>query len=164
MPQGRGLFSSLGGYVRGAGGYLGGAGRGLAGMAGPMRSGAGMSGLALGAGLRSAATGGMGGTAAGALWGGLAGGAYGAMSNDTTILGGMVGGAALGAGAMRYGGAGLKGMNRLASANARIGAPRAPMGTFARRGLGAAMGQMRGDFRGALLAANQGMGKIRGMY
>jgi hypothetical protein len=54
-----------------------------------------------------AARGGLGRTAQGAMIGAGAGAAWGAVSDDTSVLGGMAMGAGLGAGGMRYGGAAL---------------------------------------------------------
>jgi hypothetical protein len=56
----------------------------------------------------AAAKGGFGRTIQGATVGALGGAAWGAMSSDTSVLGGALMGAGLGAGGMRYGGAGLR--------------------------------------------------------
>jgi hypothetical protein len=93
----------------------------------------------------------------GAAIGTAAGGLYGAMSDDTSILGGMAMGAGLGAGGARYGGAAVKGMGRAIKSNAGIG-------DIFRRGASSAMGQMRGDvMKGARLMSNQPLNKIRGL-
>lgn len=54
--------------------------------------------------------GGYGRTIAGAGWGGIAGGLWGAMSDDTSVFGGALMGAGIGAGTARYGGAGWRNM------------------------------------------------------
>lgn len=89
-------------------------------------------GSAAGTAAKKLATGGYGAGAAGMLYGGMAGGAWGAVSDDTSVVGGMMGGALMGGGAGRYGGAGLA---RFRAATARgidtMGAAR-----FAARGTG----------------------------
>lgn len=86
---------------------------------------------------------------AGAAWGGLTGGMYGAVSSDTSVLGGMMGGAAIGGGLGRYGGAGARGIRR--AMRPSIG-PRWPTSQMAMRGARAIGGQIRGD---ALLVSNR---------
>lgn len=77
-------------------------------------------------GVGGVATGRYGATAAGAMYGAAGGGAYGAIDRDTSVLGGMLGGAALGAGGTgavlagnRYGGAYMLG--RMGGGNAKTG-------------------------------------------
>lgn len=79
------------------------------------------------------------------------GGAYGAVSDDTSVLGGM----AMGAAAGRYGGAGF---NRIATGRAY------GFGTSAKRFGMAMAARARLDARGARMAANQGYGKFRSMF
>lgn len=99
--------------------------RGLMGKAGPMATALGEQGLSLGANS----------TFRGALGGAALGGAYGVVSNDTSVLGGMIMGAGLGAGAIRYGGAALKGASRAGSRGDMGGA------------WAGARGQVRSDMR-----------------
>lgn len=92
------------------------------------------------------------------MLGAIAGAGWGVMSNDTSVLGGAL----IGAGIGRYGGAGLR------------------RGRFGYRGIGvsgaqgkmsAVEGFVRGvwnrgsmDFRSARMMANQGYSKIKGLY
>lgn len=89
--------------------YVGGAARGgMAGITGnfarSQSAGLGyMGGFGAARAGRKLMTGGYGATATGAAYGGIAGGAYGAVSDDTSVLGGMAMGAGMGAGGGRYG-------------------------------------------------------------
>ncbi len=112
--------------------------------------------------LGTTAKGGFGRTAAGALWGMGMGGLYGAMSDKTSILGGMGMGLGLGAGLARYGGAGAKGIMRAAQQASMTGAPRIPYSQMAQRGMNAMWGQMRGDF--SRLRTNQIGSRIKGLW
>ena len=100
-----------------------------------------------------AAKGGLGRTTAGAMWGA----GYGAMSDDTSVLGGAL----MGAGITRYGGAGIRrarlGMRGIGTANPRT------LGMFGGFGKGA-WNKLRMDYRVARLQANRGLGKIRGLW
>ena len=115
-----------------------------------------------GAGMaRKAATGGYGSTAAGALWGGAAGAGYGAMSNDTSMVGGALMGAGLGAGAGRYGASGLR---RARLGKRGIGVSGPGMGG-AVSGFGRGVrNRLKMDYRGARLAANRGYGRIASSF
>lgn len=106
-----------------------------------------------------AARGGFGRTTAGALWGGAAGGLYGAMSSDTSVLGGMVAGAGLGAGSARYLGAGFISASKV-GAGQKLGAHAKSYGQAFGRGV---LAQAKWDYRGARMAANQGYNRIRGL-
>lgn len=135
MPQGKGMFATIGGYVRGAGGAIG-----------------------------SAFTGGYGRTVQGAAIGGAMGGAYGMMSGDTSMLGGAFGGAALGAGGARYLGAGFKraGIGAVGRRTRGMGTmdhARAYGGAFM-RGM---YRQARLDYRGARMATNRAGNYIKGL-
>ena len=77
-------------------------------------------------------------TGKGAMIGAGLGGLYGAASNDTSVLGGMMMGAGLGAGGARYGGAGINRMN-----NVGFVTPKSAVQEFGK----GAYGQMRGDYR-----------------
>ncbi len=96
----------------------------------------------------------------GAMTGAAMGGAYGAMSDDTSVLGGAMGGALMGAGAARYGGAGLR-RARLGQRGIGVSAPgmRGAMMGFGK----GAYNMMRQDYRGAVMQANKGYGRIRGL-
>lgn len=84
------------------------------------------------------------------------GGAYGAMSGDTSVLGGAM----MGAGVARYGGAGMK-MARNAGAGMGFGGHAIAYGkAFA----GGVANRARLDARGARMAANRGYGRIRGLF
>ena len=96
----------------------------------------------------------------GAMSGAAMGGVYGAMSDDTSVMGGAMGGALMGAGAARYGGAGLR----------RAALGRRGIGVSAPGVRGAVMGFGKGvynaarmDYRGTVMAANKGYGRIRGL-
>ena len=85
------------------------------------------------------------------------GGAYGMMSGDTSVLGGAM----MGAGAARYGGAGFRrgmlGWRGIGVSDVRtIG-----FGQGFYRGVA---NMARADARGARMAANRGYGKIRGLF
>ena len=109
-------------------------------------------GLAGMAGVGKLFSGGLGRTAAGAAWGG----AYGAMSSDTSVLGGAL----MGAGVSRYGGAGLKMANRGGGGlGFRAHAKMATMG-FGR----GVYGQARRDYRGAALLSNNIGNRIKGLW
>ena len=103
-------------------------------------------------GTKGLATGRFGATATGAFYGGAAGGAWGMASEDTSVLGGMMMGAGMGAAGGRYGGAAVRGVMRANRAAAKIGAPRWPASQLARRAGGAAWGQIKRD---ALLVSNK---------
>lgn len=106
----------------------------------------------------SAATGRYGATAAGAVWGGVGGAAWGAVSDDTSVIGGALMGAGLGAGAARYGGAGLKAYRR--GRMPGDGSPAWAGRQLAGRVMRSAAGQMKGD---ALLASNKAMNGFNAM-
>lgn len=101
----------------------------------------------------------LGRTAAGAAWGGTLGGLYGAMSSNTSVLGGIAMGAGLGAGGARYGGAGLKRANMV---GAGMGVKAHGMAAASAFGKGA-FNRLRLDYRGASMMANKGYNKIRGI-
>jgi hypothetical protein len=133
MPQGAGLFTKLGGYVMGAG-------AGAAGRYGPIRGASAAAGYGMGSAMRSfAGT----STGVGMMGGTIGGGLYGAVSNDTSVLGGMVGGAAAGGLGGRY----APGINRAITRSSG-----APMGRRLSRAMGALGGQMKRD---ALLMSNK---------
>lgn len=121
-----GMFSSM---AKAAGGYAFGAGKTA------------MSTLG------KAAGGKLGSSATGAFYGAALGGAYGAGSDDTSMTGGALMGAALGAGGARYGGAAKR-------AFTRGGGP-------GRMGV-AALGQMYGDARklGSMMMSNAPVARV----
>lgn len=105
----------------------------------------------------AAARGKYGSTAAGAIWGAGAGAGYGALSNDTSMIGGALMGAGMGAAGGRYGASGLR--------RARLG--KRGIGVSGLGTRGAAQGFARGvrnkammDFRGARLAGNQAISRV----
>jgi len=101
------------------------------------------------------ATGGYGRTAAGALWGAAVGGVYGAMSDNTSILGGAMKGASIGAVGARYGAYGISGA---------LGAKAAGRGARI-RGFGHGIAnQIHNDYKGARMMANKAYTKIRGIF
>lgn len=106
-----------------------------------------------------AAKGGFGRTAAGAVWGAGLGGLYGGMSSDGSVLGGMAKGAALGAGVARYGSAGIR-AGRSTGAGMGLRGHAAAYGRAFGRGV---VGQARADYRGAVMSANRGYSRIRGI-
>ena len=108
-----------------------------------------------------AAKGGLGRTTAGALYGAAAGGLYGALSSNTSVLGGMMGGAALGAGGARYGGAGVR---RGMLGYRGIGVSDVRTIGFGQGFAKGVSNMARQDARGVRMAANQGYGKIRGLF
>lgn len=90
--------------------------------------------------------------------GAVLGAAWGAVSDDTSVLGGAV----MGAGMGRYG---ASGMRRAALGYRGIGVPGARGAMSAARGFGRGVwNRMRMDYRGARMATNDGLGKIRGLY
>jgi hypothetical protein len=106
-------------------------------------------------------------TLKGAMYGAGTGGLYGAMSDDTSVLGGMMSGALMGGAGARYGGAGA-----LAGAHTGRGIGfKASMGTYAKAfGGGVANMAKRDAMRlrvmgtSAVIKANRGYGKIKGMF
>lgn len=84
------------------------------------------------------------------------GGAYGGMSSDTSVLGGAL----MGAGAARYGGAGMKMASNAGAGMGFASSVKAYGGAFAR----GVAGRARLDARGARMMANQGYGKFRSMF
>lgn len=102
-------------------------------------------------------------TGQGALIGAGIGGAYGAMSDNTSVLGGMAIGAGLGAGGARYGGAGL------------LAATKGFTGGFNPRAFGQGVKNMvgrdylsarmagRSAYRGATQRANKAMNSFPGL-
>ena len=86
--------------------------------------------------------------------GGLAGGAYGAFSDDTSILGGMAKGAAIGAG-VGVGGVGARAYGKLRAGG--FGAGKAASGAFK------ILGRRAGRFIGRSFGSNKTYGKINGL-
>jgi hypothetical protein len=96
---------------------------------------------------KGALTGRYGSTVAGAAYGGLAGAGYGMLSGNTSVMGGAMMGAGLGAGGRRYGGAARKSYLRGRAAN-QTGLQ------LAQRSGMAAFGRMKGDvFKGMNLGS-----------
>lgn len=95
-----------------------------------------------------------GATAAGAAWGGAAGATMGAMSNNTSILGGMAAGAGLGAAGGRYGMSGAKVFGNAMRGNMGAGFGMRQAGRY----VGGMMRRDIGAVRnwGATLASNAG--------
>jgi len=88
------------------------------------------------------------------------GGLYGAMSDNTSVLGGALTGAGVGAIGARYLGAGF----RTAAGAGRGMGLRASAGDYGKRfGMGVAA-RARLDYRGARLAANQAVNGFTGMF
>lgn len=157
------MFAGLGTLARGAGTGL------KAGLTGNfMRSAAGargyMGGLAAGQFLRTS-------TGMGMATGMGLGGLYGAMSDNTSVLGGALTGGLLGTGMGRYGMAGMR-ATRGVGAGMGLGAHARAAGSAFRRG---AMGQLRNDRvaltgMGSSLFSNmqgnviQGLGKARSWF
>lgn len=113
--------------------------------------------------------GGYGRTVGGAAWGGLVGAGWGAVSDDTSVLGGALMGAGIGAGGARYGGAGWRVMDRAARTGRNTFRP--GMNYFWK----GAAGQARRDWRSALVQGsaskayiggglNKGYNKFRAMW
>ena len=98
-------------------------------------------------------------TLTGAGVGAVAGGLYGAMSDNTSVLGGALVGAGLGAGAARYGGAGLK----MASNAGRGMGFKASASDWGQRFGRGVVGRARLDFRGATQLANHGLNAFKGL-
>ena len=92
----------------------------------------------------------------GAAIGAGLGGVYGAVSNDTSVVGGMLGGAVAGAGLGRYGGAAALGAMR-------AGRSGATPGRIMSRGWGSMVGQMRGDYLGVTQRANKAINGFSGL-
>lgn len=128
-------------------------------------------GSAWGSVAKKAMSGGFGRTLAGGLWGAAVGGAYGAMSDNTSVLGGAIKGSLLGAVGARYGGAALR---RTGFASRGIGVAANAVGTYGSLGKAAAMGirnQAMMDYRilsrvakssahGVVQSANRGYSSI----
>lgn len=143
MAQGKGLFSTIGGYVKGMT-------YGMGGKELSMLSQSGQAGYNAGQ-LGRAAWQGIGSTGRGAVYGAAAGGAWGAVSDDTSVLGGMAMGAAGGAVGGRYGGAGMKSMSRWSRPEYGFapGISAQRMGDKMSNFAMGVVGQARRDFRGA---------------
>ncbi len=102
------------------------------------------------------ARGGMGGAAQAAM-GAAIGGMYGATSDNTSVLGGAL----MGAGAMRYGASGIR-RAALGRRGIGVGSPgMLGMGHGFYRGV---VNRARMDARGVRMSANRGYGKIRGLF
>ncbi len=96
----------------------------------------------------------MGGIGRAAMYGGMAGGAYGALSSNTSVLGGALMGAGLGAGGMRYGG----GARSMYGTARKAGMDQLAAGTYA-AGFGGRM--MASDVsRGASLVSNYAVNRF----
>lgn len=130
MAQGKGLFSTIGGYVRAYGSFA-------AKSAIPAAKTAGLMGA-------NALLGGYGGGVQRAAIGGMAGAAYGAMSDNTSVLGGAAMGAGLGYAGPKYGAAMYRGGMRTMGRAMRMDAGRV--------------------WRGTKVAGNYGYNKIRGLF
>jgi hypothetical protein len=162
-----GLYSTL----SKAGSYVSGAGLGARGVQASMINRAGQAGYNMGqlgrygASAMAAGYRGLGSTGKGAVIGAGVGGAYGMMSNDTSVLGGMMMGAGMGAAGGRYG---PSAMRRAKLGYRGIGVGGAATVTGLRGGLyGGARGaynQMRADYRGARLFSNVAANRIRGLH
>lgn len=149
------------------------AGLGAIGALGIAATGVAMGGLALKGAIRAAGTGAwlggaamkgkFGATAAGAAWGGAAGAGWGALSDDTSVLGGAMMGAGMGAAGTRYGMAGMKAWRQTGNPGVK-GMPAWPFGE--RLGAtGAAMAsRFSADYKGTRLMANKAANIIRGLY
>ena len=90
----------------------------------------------------------------GVLGGAAAGGLYGAMSEDTSILGGAMMGAGLGAAGVRYGMPAAKVFRNMRGAGFGIRSAGRGAASFA-------AGLAKRDARGVALAANRGYGRVR---
>lgn len=138
-----GLFSRMGTYMAGAAKMAEGVGAGhLAQLYAGAGKGASM--LAKSSAVR------------GAMAGGLAGGALGAMSDDTSVIGGALEGAALGAAAGRYAHAGMRSYLNTSKRGVSLA-------SNMRAASGAVMNLAKADYRGAMMSANQGVNRIRGL-
>lgn len=111
-------------------------------------------------GLANTARGRYGRSAQGALLGGLAGAAYGAVSTNTSVLGGMMMGGGIGAIGGRYGRAGLMRASALSGKGMGFGTHAAFAASEFGRGVRA---QALMDIRGARMMANRAWNRIPGL-